>query len=144
MQLSQELPPHIVLKDVLFCSGFNYVRRFVQYNMFSIYFICHTKLFTFSSFLLAGWLVATLSNLGRNSLILRDDEQIVFLLPVLCKTSLFQDGGCQVYKLYDSVFFYWTQLFLVFLTSTFSKTFGCFFKNTNNNQETLVDSRYNF
>ena len=126
MHLSQELPSDVVLKDVLFCSGFNYVRRFVHYNMFSIYFICHTNLITFSTFLVAGWLVATLSIFGRNFLILRDDEQKVFLLPVLCKTSLLQDGGCQAYNLYHSVFFYWTQLFLVFITSTFSKTFWVF------------------
>ena len=126
MHLWQELLQSLVLKRLLVCSGFNYVRRFVHCNMFSIHFICHTKLFTFSSFLVAGWLVATLSILGRNSLILQDDEQIVFLLPVLCKTFLLQDGGCQVYNLYHSVFFYWTQLFLVFITSTFSKTFGAF------------------
>ena len=126
MHLWQELLQSLVLKRLLVCSGFNYVRRFVHCNMFSIHFICHTKLFTFSSFLVAGWLVATLSILVRNSLILQDDEQIVFLLPVLCKTFLLQDGGCQVYNLYHSVFFYWTQLFLVFITSTFSKTFGAF------------------
>ena len=124
MHLWQELLQSFVLKRLLVCSGFNYVRRFFHYNMFSIFFLCQTNLFTFSSFLVAWWLVATLSIFGRNSLILRDDDQIVFLLPVLCKTSLLQDGGTKSTTFITP--FFWTQLFQVFLTSTFSKTFWVF------------------